>query len=61
MATKSKAVKKVVVEMERERSTKNKQRFKIDDDDNLDVIYVKNKGDKKLGEPDQIRVTIEAL
>lgn len=52
--------KKIVIEADRERPTKNKQRFKEDgDDDFISILYLRNKGDEKLGSPERIRITIE--
>jgi hypothetical protein len=54
------AKKQLVFYMERERETKNKQRFKEEGDQSiLDTSYLGKKHDKTLGEPERIKVTIE--
>lgn len=57
MAVKKKAV---VLEFEREKATKNKQRFaEVGENPTVGVLYVTKKTDESLGEPDSLRVTIE--
>ena len=61
MATRA-AKKTVVVMLDRESPTKNKQRFEERDREREEVIgilYVSKKKDKELGEPDSLKVTIE--
>lgn len=52
---------KVVVEFDRERETKNKQRFSEIKTDAIGKLYVGKKEDERLGKPKKIRVTIEAV
>jgi hypothetical protein len=63
MATKT-GTKKVVVMMDRERATKNKQRFEErdrDDKECIGILYADKKNiDEVLGEPDSLKITIEA-
>lgn len=55
------AKKSITIYMERERETKNKQRFKEEGDEGaLDTSYVNKRVDEQLGSPERIKVTIEA-
>jgi hypothetical protein len=52
--------KKVSVILSRERDTKNKVLFRDKGQKDLDTAYPSQDAVKKLGNPDKIRVTIEA-
>lgn len=55
------AKKSITIFMERERPTKNKQRFKEEGKDMvLDTSYLNKKSDEQLDSPARIKVTIEA-